>query len=309
MFVVVLGHCLWEHYQESQTLDVLLYWIYTFHMPLFVFISGYFSKKMETCRFWDFFIKTLETYLLFQTACVLLQYVKEVPLTWEVIISPYSIYWYLFSLLLWRAMIQVMPQKWMEKHKIVIPVVAVIGLMVGFVPLGNEFSFQRTFAFLPFFVLGFYSHQYGWLERIRSLSWTAAIGVFVGCLFVFYLCTSDGVFTMPLLYENTPYHNAVECFCRLVIWSLAIGNSIVFVKIIRTGVWTAALGALTLYIFVYHQFVIEIVMKAAERLSVPQNIFVIALEAVLVTGICCIIARIPLFRYIVNPITSLIKRK
>ena len=309
IFVVVLGHCLWENYHSSKTIDILLYWIYTFHMPLFVFISGYLSKKKDSHRFLDFFLKTIETYLLFQTACVLLQYIKGVPITWRVIISPYSIYWYLFSLLLWRTIIQVVPDNWMERHKVFIPIVAAIGLIVGFVPIGNEFSFQRTFAFLPFFVLGFYSHKYGWLDRIRSLSWSVVICVLVGCLLVFYLCASRDVFTMSLLYENTPYHSALECLFRLVIWILAIGNSIVIIKIIRSGALTALLGALTLYIFVYHQFVIEIVMKVAERLSVPQNIFVIALEAVFVTGVCCVIARVPLFRYIVNPITSLIKRK
>ena len=201
------------------------------------------------------------------------------------------------------------PQRWMEKHKIVISISCVIGLAAGIVPLGNEFAFQRTCAFLPFFVLGFYSHKYGWIDKMRTLALPIVLGVLAVSTCLFVLCINRDIQTMELFYENTPYRNLQDCLYRLLIWIMAIGNAIMFVKMIRPAPITAFLGSLTLYIFVYHQFVIELIMKVAGYLSIPQNVAIIVLESVVVTGMCCIAARIPLLRNIVNPITSLIKRK
>lgn len=74
IWVVILGHILWEYYNESHAVNCLLFFIYTFHMPLFVYLSGYFSKKMDTKKFRWFLIRTLETLVLFQTVCVLMKY-------------------------------------------------------------------------------------------------------------------------------------------------------------------------------------------------------------------------------------------
>ena len=47
IFLVVLGHFLLPIHGES-VLVVVKRLIYVFHMPLFVFVSGYFAKKIKT---------------------------------------------------------------------------------------------------------------------------------------------------------------------------------------------------------------------------------------------------------------------
>ncbi len=47
IFLVVLGHMLELNKATSDTSVVLWDFIYLFHMPLFIFVSGYFSKNIN----------------------------------------------------------------------------------------------------------------------------------------------------------------------------------------------------------------------------------------------------------------------
>jgi len=47
ILLVVFGHMIESFaFKKSTSINVMYYAIYTFHMPIFIFISGYFSKKI-----------------------------------------------------------------------------------------------------------------------------------------------------------------------------------------------------------------------------------------------------------------------
>lgn len=307
--VVVLGHTLWEHYNESSVINGIWYWIYTFHMPLFVFLSGFFSNKMEKKKFNNFIIRTFEIYVVFQVLCIIMKYLSDEAITWNLILSPYSIYWYLFSLILWRCILQVTPEKILGYRWAVICVTITAGLIAGFIPISNELSIQRTLSFLPFFVLGYYSRQCEWIENIKCapIGFVITILVVSSCIYFFML--QRDMFTITVLYENTPYNNAQDILSRFLIWLQALGFGIVIMKVAKPTRMASILGGLTLYIFVYHQFVIEVFEKGLTLLNIPHSLPIIMVEAIVVSTISCVIAGIPLFRYAVNPLYSAIKRK
>ncbi|MBP3851842.1 MAG: acyltransferase family protein, partial [Erysipelotrichaceae bacterium] len=67
IFLVILGHFLLPI--ETGPLCILKRWIYSFHMPLFIFVSGYFSKgvyKRGHFR-WDKIRFFIGLYILFVT--------------------------------------------------------------------------------------------------------------------------------------------------------------------------------------------------------------------------------------------------
>ena len=72
MFCVVLGHFVDMHTKSNSFAQSLFLFIYSFHMPLFIFISGLFSKRMINGRHWDKMLGYLVLYLflkLFSYTC------------------------------------------------------------------------------------------------------------------------------------------------------------------------------------------------------------------------------------------------
>ena len=47
IFLVVFGHLLQPYTSEDKFLSALYLLIYSFHMPTFLFISGYFAKNLD----------------------------------------------------------------------------------------------------------------------------------------------------------------------------------------------------------------------------------------------------------------------
>lgn len=62
ILLVVFGHAIKPFMDANEIAKLLYCFIYFFHMPLFVFISGYFSKKQDIFKV----INLFSTYLLWQ---------------------------------------------------------------------------------------------------------------------------------------------------------------------------------------------------------------------------------------------------
>ena len=152
IYFVILGHFI-NLYQYSRGFGGLFNCIYSFHMPLFVFISGYFSKRLNSYR-----KKNIDTLLypffLFQLINILYTVIVPIePLNGN-LFYPYHQNWYLIALFWWRTFI---PYKQFFKEKVVVVLSVLISLGIGFFPEWNMFlGLYKTAYFLPFFVLGSY---------------------------------------------------------------------------------------------------------------------------------------------------------
>ena len=131
IFLVVLGHFL-ELYLQTGGLFVraVYIFIYTFHMPVFLFTTGAFAKKNS------------EKSVLF----LLLSAVFDA--------------WYLFSITVYSLLIPFFPQNVSKKRKyITIIASCAVGIIAGFFHLigkANDFHLSRTIVFFPFYLAGRY---------------------------------------------------------------------------------------------------------------------------------------------------------
>ena len=102
MFFVVFGHILRTYIDQNETIYALYNTIYTFHMPVFIFCSGYFSRS-ERSRSGESLLKLLLCYLVFNTGMLLfaLIYLKSS----VKILTPYYSFWYILSMISWRFLI------------------------------------------------------------------------------------------------------------------------------------------------------------------------------------------------------------
>ena len=150
--LVVLGHFI-SLYQDSRGMGGVFNCIYSFHMPLFVFISGYFSKRLNSYR-----RKCIDTllypFILFQILNIAYSIIIPIEPLKGNLFYPYHQNWYLIALFWWRTF---SPYKQFFKDKVVIITSVIISLSIGFFPEWNGFlGLYKTGYFLPFFILGCY---------------------------------------------------------------------------------------------------------------------------------------------------------
>lgn len=106
--LVVFGHAI--SFVEGKWANALYLWIYLFHMPLFIFVSGYFTKQLPTEKFKKGILGLAETLIVFQIISRLLRYFLEgEACSLTLLVTPFWILWYLMALILWRTILQITP--------------------------------------------------------------------------------------------------------------------------------------------------------------------------------------------------------
>lgn len=270
--LVVLGH-------TGTALDKgLLSVIYAFHMPLFVFVSGYFSKQKDVKTFWGGVKRLIIIYLVFDLLYVGLDVILGESLSVRRLLTPSFALWYILSLVIWKSMLQFIPTKWLEKRWLIITVSFVIALGAGFVPIDTEMSFQRTCVFFPFFMLGFYTRDNNlvqWCTKKSKLIWCT---VFVGLAILSYTL-------MPVFYGFSHYVGERDIWIRVIQLAIALAMCLALLGLIpsRLGKFTD-LGHWTLLIYLLHPPIIKLSKMACSRVGIPMSPNV--LMALIITVFC-----------------------
>lgn len=164
---VVLGHTisnLFYAWTNCLATKYLYYLIYTFHMPVFIFISGFFSKRHSDYE--TYLKKTVSgcliPYLIFN-ALYALPSVSDALNVWK----PTWIMWYLLSLFSWKILVEVLIK---FKHPFLITLVLVP--LVGMVPsVGEVLALSRTICFFPYFMAGYLMQQTQVDKIVRVRKW------------------------------------------------------------------------------------------------------------------------------------------
>lgn len=170
--LVVLGHGM--EIVSGNFISTLYWFIYLFHMPAFIFISGYFAGRQKQQKVGNLFLQ----YLLFQTLYIFFEgFIEGLPLgalEFRYTI-PRWILWFSFALIIWRLVIPFVSK---------LPMWAAVTLSVlwalamGLFPdINYSFSASRVSVFFPFFVLGFYCKDKH-IAAIRKVPKVVGLGVF-----------------------------------------------------------------------------------------------------------------------------------
>jgi fucose 4-O-acetylase-like acetyltransferase len=150
--LVVIGHLL-ERLTDSGPVAAALYrWIYLFHMPAFVLVSGAVSKADVTRRRASALATgVLLPYVVFQTLYPAWDAWLSGSGDWsQGYLTPYWLLWYLPSLACWRLLLPLF-----ARLKFALPLAVIIALAAGMAPwIGYPFSLSRTLVFFPLFLLG-----------------------------------------------------------------------------------------------------------------------------------------------------------
>lgn len=149
IILVVFGHLL-EQLPNGQA-GVIYKLIYTFHMPLFIFCSGYLTNYSPQ----KIVKRLLLPYLLLQPVCCIFTS-GEIQMT-----RPFWGLWYLPALAVWRSTVPFLETKSQKSRLYVILASLICGCAAGADDtIGYYGTLSRIIVFYPYFIAGYYLKQY-----------------------------------------------------------------------------------------------------------------------------------------------------
>ncbi|HIY56982.1 MAG TPA: acyltransferase family protein [Candidatus Tetragenococcus pullicola] len=283
IFLVVFGHSL-EYFRLENTPATFLYiFIYLFHMPVFVFISGYFSKNIEKGRqtaVKTFLIPYLIFNLLLSIFMLLTGRIQEV-----MILNPGWTLWFLYCMFGWRILL---PD--LVKIRYVLFFSFIFGVLSGLLTeFGTYMAMARTFGFLPYFLAGYFCQQEQ-IQKIRMFPFRRLISLIIVsvALFVSYLWTKSNL-PPELLWGDrayglfdTPLYQTF--LADLFLYLLSFSFIFVFLTLTsQKRFFFTSWGQHTLSIYLLHIYLIAPLIEATEKIKNPALHFLLLLLGSLIT--------------------------
>ncbi|WP_426701809.1 acyltransferase family protein [Rhodanobacter sp. Col0626] len=153
--LVVIGHGMGELRGDSPLLKAAYHFIYLFHIPAFVYLSGSLARTEFGVRQGMRWLCTLLIPLLVFQAIYHAWNAWLLHETFEYhITEPYWLLWYLASLACWHLLLP--PMLALGRPLLTACGIAILAGYAG--DIGYPFSLSRTLVFLPFFIAG---HRHG----------------------------------------------------------------------------------------------------------------------------------------------------
>ncbi|MYY80642.1 acyltransferase family protein [Streptomyces sp. SID335] len=293
--LVAMAHA-WEPLTDhSRTAEALYMTVYTFHMPAFIVISGYFSRSfdMRADRLKRLVTGVAVPYVIFEIAYTLFKrWADDDPGQPISLLDPWYLTWFLVALFVWRLTVPLWKiVRWPVPLALAIAMLAVISPDIG-----DDLDLQRVLQFLPFFVLGlFMKPEYFQLVRRREVR-LLSIPVFASALLLAYWAAPR--MTSAWFYRRDSAQELGAPWWAGVVMTLALfGCSVVltacfFAWVPRRKMWFTVLGAGTLYGYLLHGFLAKGSrfwgwFEDYEWLHKPLGeIFVSVVAATVVTALC-----------------------
>jgi fucose 4-O-acetylase-like acetyltransferase len=258
--LVVVGHAI-GLVEASQGSHWVYDFIYLWHIPAFVIVSGYLSQSFE----WDrrrmkSLIYTLAIpYLLFEPALFYFRrIVADEQVTGPLWLEPHWTMWYLIVLLMWRLITPIL-----KRHWLFLPLSVVVSLAGG---LWNTEALMipRFLGLLPFFVLGLHLKRRH-LDHLDDV-WVriAAVPTLIG-IGVMAVYTDTWAETALLWYDTgyseIPIDNEIVFQTRLTVMMVGLLGSFAAMSLVprRQLGWFTVMGTATMVIYLFHGFVIKTV--------------------------------------------------
>ena len=261
IFLVVVGHLTTDYVSVSHAFRWLTLWIYTFHMPAFIMVSGLLHKQVKELRWNKVFMflgcgYALKAFLYFFRTAI------GQPAVWSWYVEP-GIPWYLIVMAEYEILLYICRK--------VSPKVMLIGsfalsAVIGYIPqVGDAFSLSRMINFLPLFLIGYYIEPQKMLEyceqkKVKIASWIILVVAAGICYFGPW-----GIYSMRKWFTGRRSYEFLEDYfpgtmpyawaIRLGVWAIAIVLAVAIISVVpnREVKLLTGSGARSLSIYFWHR--------------------------------------------------------
>ncbi|MEV0734626.1 acyltransferase family protein [Streptomyces sp. NPDC050549] len=308
ILLVAVGHS-WEPLKgDNRVLQGLYMVVYSFHMPAFIIISGYFSRSFDLRpdRLKRLITGVAVPYVVFEIAYSLFsRYANDDPHQKITLLDPLYLTWFLCALFIWRLTTPIWK---LVRHPL--PFALGIAMLASCTPdMTDDFDLQRLAQFLPYFVLGL-------VLRPEHFQWVRRRAVRVLSVPVFVAAPAVGYWAVPRMNAGWFYHHdsaqefGAPWWAGPVMMLLMFACSLLLTAGFYSWVpsrktWFTALGAGTLYGYLLHGFLIKGAGYAGlfhhTWLHRPYGVLLVSALAVTAVTLLCTPPVRRVFRFAVEP--------
>ncbi|MGZ4448666.1 MAG: acyltransferase family protein [Nocardioides sp.] len=256
--LVVVGHS-WTMFPDDNRFDNQLYdFLYTWHVPAFVFVTGYLSRSFAWTRprLWSLVRTVVVPYVLFEAALAFFRLYVGGERLEDLFADPHWPMWYLSALFFWRLVTPVFLRlPW------ALPVAVGISLVAG-MRAGDTLDMARILGLLPFFVAGLTAtpERLELLRGRRSLTVAAAltlVALLVGARWIDTWASTEWLYYRSE-YRQLDHSDLHAMLVRAGVLALGALGAWAFLTLVpRRGGWFARMGSATLVVYLFHGFVVK----------------------------------------------------
>ncbi|GKQ36173.1 membrane protein [Streptomyces sp. A012304] len=306
--LVAVGHA-WEPLRSgSRTVTALYTFVYAFHMPAFIVVSGYFSRAFaaEPRHIRRLITGVAVPFVVFEVAYTLYtRWTDDAPDRPISLLDPLYLTWFLAALFIWRLTAPV----W-KLVRWPVPVALGVAMLATLSPaIGKDLALQRVLQFLPYFVLGLcLTPEHFRLVRRRAAR-VLAVPVLAAALAVAYWAVPRMDYAW-FFHDDSAEQLGAPAWSGPVMTLATFGCSVALVACFLAWVpgrrtWFTVLGTGTLYGYLLHGFVQQAAGPAGwyepDWVHRPLGAPAVTVAAAAVVTLLCTSPVRRLFRPVVEP--------
>lgn len=267
MLSVVLGHFV-NQYADSMIMRSFSIFIYTYHMPLFIFTAGLLQKKWtEDRRFsWDKPVYFIILGYLLKIGIWLIKTAFGEPAVFRMFYDT-GIPWYMFAMAAYMVLAYLVRRlDW----RICLPASVLIALLAGYVNwIESYFYLSRILVFFPFYYAGYlldsaFVLRFTRRKEVRLLS----LVVVLAGLYISFHDIRDIFSYIRIFTGRNPYATIRVPGCgmwhRLLCYGISVvmGTACISLMPEKRIRWAERVGAGTLQIYFWHRLALYVMMYA-----------------------------------------------
>lgn len=264
IFFVVIAHFAEVAISHSDIFKSMFLWLYSFHMPLFIFITGYLSKNTISNK-----EKTKKRIIEYFFLYFLLNFVLFIGKALDREKSSFNLFdetgvpWYLLSVAI-MYLISFLLQNYNQKTIFIFAIV--LALFTGYdKEIGDWFALSRTIVFFPFFLIGQNVNEdiLFNLTTNKKIKFCSIIIILFSIL-IYFVFPDKIMLLRPLLTGRNAYsslNDSIEFWgpaLRLIVYLIAIILSVAILSIIpKCNLrYFSEIGRRTLPIYFFHRVIL-----------------------------------------------------
>lgn len=238
ILLVIINHTIGPHHpQNGYVLMPLHMWLASFHMPLFIFVAGYFANPDKSRSV--ILSRYLLPYLIFNP----LYYLAIVPNS-NNYLYPASALWFLLAILFYHLLLPLV-----AKHlkSTIIVSVALALVAWNFNPARHLLGIPHVIAFMPYFFIGYLAKvkhvSFNVSFRVKYLAYCVLALMLISCC-----CNTRAIYDIVWLRSET-----ISFQYMLIVMAMSLAF---LCAVPKTKTFYTRFGQNTIYAYLLHSFII-----------------------------------------------------